>query len=304
MTPKGVIYDQGYRRYQGRYRGRGYAIWSLIVSDLRRALGVKKSWQYKTGLWVLLAIIFAQTLVFFFVDFAARIGTGTEAPTALTNPHSALFDGMSIILLILSAMVAPDLLCSDRKYKVLSLYLVRPIELYDYLLAKGAVIFGFLTFIAFIPQLGIFAAKAFTAPDAIKYSVEHSRDFGASFASSLLYAVFYASLAMAVSSLTAQRAYATGAIIVVPILLGAASALLFATTKNDYWQLLDIDGLPGGVKNALFGVSYTVSETSVTINEQTISFQPLEWWIYLIALGAVVALSLSTVLFSYAKERP
>ncbi len=295
MTPKGVIYDQGYRRYQGRYRGRGYAIGSLIVSDLKRALGVKKNWQYKTGLWVLFAIIFAQTLVFFFVDFAARMGTG--APTALTNPHSALFDGMSIILLILSAMVAPDLLCSDRKCKVVSLYLVRPIELYDYLLAKGAVLFGFLTLIAFIPQLGIFVAKAFTVPDAIKYFIEHSRDFGASFASSLLYAVFYASLAMAISSLTAQRAYATGAIIVVPILLGAASALLFATTKNDYWQLLDIDGLPDGVKNALFGVSYTVSETSVTI-------RPLEWWVYLIALGAVVALSLSIVLFSYAKERP
>lgn len=302
MTSKGVIYDQGYRRYQGRYRGRGYAIWSLIASDLRRALGVKKSWQYKTGLWVLFAIILAQTLVFFFVDFAARMGTG--APTALTNPHSALFDGMSIILLILSAMAAPDLLCSDRKCKVVSLYLVRPIELYDYLLAKGAVIFGFLTFIAFIPQLGIFIAKAFTAPDAITYSVEHSGDFGASFAASLLYAVFYGSLAMAVSSLTAQRAYATGAIIAIPVLAGLASGLLLVSTKNPYWQLLDIDGLPGGVKNALFGVSYAVSETSVTIHEQTISFQPLAWWLYLIALGAVVALSLSTVLFSYAKERP
>jgi hypothetical protein len=165
------------------------------------------------------------------------------------------------------------------------------------LLAKGAVLFGFLTLIAFIPQFGIFVAKAFTAPDAIQYFMEHSRDLGASFASSLLYAVFYASLAMAVSALTAQRAYATGAIIVVPILLGAASALLFTTTKNDYWQLLDIDGLPGGVKNALFGVSYAVSETSVPI-------RPLEWWVSLIALGAVVALSVSIVLFSYAQERP
>ncbi len=291
-TPKGVIYDQGYRRYQGRYRGRGYALWSLIISDLKRALGVKKSLWYKAFLWFFLVVILVQTVVAFFFDAIA----GGRVPASLTQPHSFLFDIASIIFLFLSAMVAPDLLCNDRKFKVLSLYLVRPIELYDYLFAKGAVLVGFLALVAFIPQLGIFIAKAFSAPDAIKYFTEHGRDLGAAFASSWLYALFYASLAMGVSSLTAQRAYATGAIIVVPILLGVASALLFATTKNSYWQLLDIENLPGGVKNALFGISLP--------NEQTISIQPLEWWIYLLALGAVVALALSIVLFSYARERP
>jgi ABC-2 type transport system permease protein len=301
MTPRGVIYDQGYRRYEGRYLGRSYAIWSLIVSDLKRALGVKKSAWYRAFLWFFLVVILVQTVFAFFFNAIAELGG--SAPLALTHPHSFLFDIASIIFLFLSAMVAPDLLCYDRKFKVLSLYLVRPIELYDYLFAKGAVLFGFLALVALVPQLGIFITKAFTAPDAIKYFIEHSRDFGALFASSLLYAVFYASLAMAVSSLTAQRNYATGAIIAAPILLGVASTLLFATSKNTYWQLLDIDGLPGGVKNALFGVSYS-TETGVTINEQVISLQPLEWWIYAIALGAVVALSLSVVLFSYAKEHP
>lgn len=288
-TPKGVIYDQGYQRYEGHYLGRGYAIWSLTASDLKRALGIKKSVWYKVFLWFFFFVIAAQAIVFFFINYLAT-RLGPEAPSALTNPHSALFDGISIFLLFLGAMVAPDLLCSDRRFKVLSLYLVRPIELYDYLLAKGLTIFGFLTLVALVPQLAIFVARAFTATDAIKYVTDHTRDLGALFASSLLYAAFYTSLAMAFSSLTSQRAYATGAIIAIPILLGFAASLLLVTTQNQYWQLLALGDLPGSVKNALFGVSYGAIE-------------PLEPWIYLLALGAVISLSLSVALFSYAKER-
>lgn len=296
--PKGVIYDQGYRRYEGRYLGRGYAIWSLVASDLKRALGIKKSMWYKLALGILLAIIFAQTLFFFFINLAAEVG----APSALTNPHNALFDGMSIILLFLGAMIAPDLLCNDRKFKVLALYLVRPIELYDYLLAKISVLFSLLALVALVPQLAIFVAKAFTAPDAIKYVADHTRDLGALLAASLLYAVFYASFAMAFSSLTMQRAQATGAIIVIPLLLGFAAGLLLTTTRERYWQLVDLSGFPGGVKNALFGVAS--QNANISINEQVISFQSLDPWVYLIATGTVIALSLSVVLFSYAKERP
>lgn len=301
-VPKGIIYEQGYRRYEGAYRGRGYAIWSLWFADFKRALGIGKSWQYKTILGIIFAITFAITLFFYFMDFI--VGLGTSTPSALTNPHSALFDGMSLILLILSAMVAPDLLCSDRKFKVLSLYLVRPIELYDYLLAKAGAIFGVLLLASLVPQLGILLAKAFTARDAVQYISEHTRDLGALFVSSLIYAVFYASFAMAASSLTPQRAHATGAIITVPIVLGFIALFLIASTKSSYWQLLDLDSLPSGLKNALFGVSYFAQDARVTINEQAVPLEPLAWWIYLVALGAVVAFSLSIVLFSYARERP
>lgn len=302
MTPKGVIYDPGYRRYEGRYLGRGYAIGSLMLSDLKRALGIGKGVWYKAFLWLFVGIILIQAIMAFFFDAIA----GGRVPSSLAPPHSLLFDMANIIFLFLSAMVAPDLLCSDRKSKVLSLYLVRPIELYDYLLAKGAVLFGFVTLVAFVPQLGIFIAKALTAPDALKYFAEHGRDLGAAFVASLIYALFYGALAMAISSLTVQQGYATAAIIIVPNLLGLAAGLLWLNAKNNYWQLLDISGLPSGVKNALLGISPAVSSVSVRTegNEQVISFQPLEWWVYLLALAAIIAISWSIVLVSYAKERP
>jgi ABC-2 type transport system permease protein len=291
---KGVIYDQGYRRYEGAYRGRGYAIWSLLSADLKRALGIKKSLWYRAFLWFFLFVITVQTIFVFFFNFAAELGP--QAPTAFRHPHSFLFDLMSIILLLLSAMVAPDLLSADRKFKVLPLYLVRPIELYDYLLAKAGAICGFLALTALIPQLGLFAAKTFTSEDALRYIISHAGDLGALWLSSAIYAVFYTLFAMAVSSLTTQRGLATGATI--------ALLLLLIITKNQYFQLLDLDSLPTGLKNALFGVSYGQQEVQITFGDQSFSLVLLDWPVYLLAYGAIVAFSLSLLLFSYAKERP
>ncbi|MCI2429243.1 ABC transporter permease [Candidatus Acetothermia bacterium] len=302
QAPKGVIYDQGYRRYEGAYRGRGYAIWSLFSADFKRALGIKKGLWYRVFLWIFFLIITVQTVFVFFFDFAAELGSPT--PATFGQPHSFLFDLMSVILLFLSAMVAPDLLSNDRKSKALQLYLVRPIELYDYLLAKAGAIFGFLMLVALVPQLGLFVAKTFTSEDAVQYIANHARDLGALTLSSGLYAFFYTVFAMALSSLTTQRSQATGAIIALPFFLGLGAALLLILTQNQYVQLLDLDSLPAGLKNALVGVSYGQQNVQITLGDRSFSFESLDWPIYLLAYGAVVAFSLSVVLFSYAKERP
>ncbi len=299
---KGVIYDQGYRRYEGRYWGRGYAIWSLLSADFKRALGIKKSLWYRVFLWFFLFVITVQTIFVFFFNFAAELGP--QAPSAFRHPHSFLFDLMSIILLLLSAMIAPDLLASDRKFKVLPLYLVRPIELYDYLLAKAGAICGFLALMALIPQLGLFIAKTFTSEDALRYIISHTGDLGALLLSSAIYAVFYTLFAMAVSSLTTQRGLATGATIALLLLSGLGAALLLIITQNQYFQLLDLDSLPTGLKNALFGLSYGQQAVQITFGDQSFSLVLLDWPVYLLAYGAVVAFSLSLLLFSYAKERP
>lgn len=302
MTPKGVIYDQGYRRYEGAYRGRGYAIWSLLSTDFTRALGIKKGLWYKTALWICLAIVLIQTIFVFFFD--ALAGLGQQMPSALLNSHSLLFDLMSVLLLVLSALVTPDVLVNDRKFKALQLYLVRPIELYDYLLAKAGAVFGFLIVTALVPQLGLFIAKTLTSEDAVHYIVSHARDLGALTLSSVLYALFYTVFAMALSSLTTRRGLATGAIVALPIFLGLGAAVVLVLTQSQYFQLLDVDSIPAGLKNALFGVSYGTQNMQVTFGDRSFSLEPLDWPIYLLAYGAVVAFSLSVVLFSYARERP
>jgi ABC-2 type transport system permease protein len=300
MTPKSVIYDQGYRRYEGRYLGRGYAIWSLFASDLRRALGVKRSWQYQVGLGILATIIFAQALTFFFVS--------TVGPAALINPQAMLFDGMSFFLLILSAMIAPDLLCTDRRYRVLPLYLVRPIELYDYLLAKQAVLVGVVALASFIPQLGIFLAKALIAPSALEYVSTHGWMVGASAAASLVYALFYGAIASAIAALTPRWSYAAGAIIAVPVALGLASGIITILTKNPWWQLLDILSFPSALKDALFGV--TIQATTFTFRmgregeiPREVTMQPLETWIYGVATGAFIVGALGILFARYVRAR-
>jgi ABC-2 type transport system permease protein len=38
-SPTGSIYDLGYRHYEGKRNGRGYAMWSLFVESLRGVWG-------------------------------------------------------------------------------------------------------------------------------------------------------------------------------------------------------------------------------------------------------------------------
>ena len=300
----GRIYDVGYRPFEGEYQGRGSALAGLIWDDVKRALGIKQSGRYKVILIVLVAIeaallatqVFASQLM---EDMATQQGV----MGAQFNPYSVLIGNVQFLLIFFSALVAPMLICTDRRYGVYPLYLSRPIHAYDYLLAKGAAIFGVLLAVTLGPALVLLGAKVVLANEPARYLTDHLRDVGALFGSSVLLALFYASLAMAVSSLTANRGYAAGGLIGGLMLLSFIPALLFLITQDAWFTLVDVSSAAGYVKDALFGTLQAIQAPFQMDGEsRMISFEPLSPWIYAAETAVLIVLSWAVIWFQYRRE--
>ncbi len=306
--PQGVIYDVGYRPYEGRYLGRAAALAALIWEDVKRALGVRKSWKYKLLIFAVLLIELGVFLFYLLMSQLADLFGGPGVPASLLSPFSGFYEGVSLPVLLLSALIVPDLLCDDRRYRVYPLYLARPIHSYDYLLAKGIAAFGMLTLMTLGPALLLYLGKTLLAPDALAYLSAHRRDLWALLASGPLIALFYASFALGISSLTASRGYAAGAIIGIVFLLGLVSGTLLFTLQAQWALLLDVGDLVMRVKDALFGTLSPlelVQETVVrdgVVREEGVRIEPYPSWVYGAATLATMTLSWAVAWLSYRRE--
>lgn len=306
--PQGVIYDVGYRPYEGRTLGRAAALGALVWEDVKRALGVRKSWKYKVLIFAVLLIELGIFLFNLLVSQLTEAFRGPGMPATFLNPFSGFYESVSLPVLLLSALIVPELLVGDRRYRVYPLYLARPIHSYDYLLAKGIAAFGMLTLMTLGPALLLYLGKAFLAPDAAAYLGAHRRDLWALLASGPLIALFYASFALGVSSLTASRAYATGAIVGIVFLLSLVSGTLLFTLRAQWALLLDLGDLVLRVKDALFGTLSPLEimrETVVrdgVVREEGVRIEPYSPWVYGAATLAVTALSWAVAWVSYRRE--
>ena len=56
-------------------------------------------------------------------------------------------------LIIFSAIIAPELLCADRRDQVINLYLVRPLTSTDYVAARWLAFFSISLVLVYLPQL-------------------------------------------------------------------------------------------------------------------------------------------------------
>lgn len=300
--PRGEIYHVGYRPYQGPYHGRGRALLGIVWDDLKRVLGVKASGTYKLIVFVLIA---AELLVFFFFLLTSQLTDviGTGAPAALRSPFNAFYETQTLVLLFMSALFVPQLLCDDRRYRVYPLYLARPIHAYDYLLSKGGTAFGLLTVLTLGPALLLFLGKAFLAQDTVGYLGAHARDLWALLVVGPLIALYYASFALAVSSLTTGRGYAAGAIIGIAFLSGIVSTAIFTVTQDAWMSLINFDEAVLKVKEWLFFGRLTPVQIPAIVDEAgTIIYHPLSPWIYLAVTVGIIAISWVVVGLSYRRE--
>lgn len=295
--PEGRIYDLGYRPYEGPYAPRRQAILGLMVEDLRRALGAGKSGKYKVLVLLVLMIELGVFLFFLLTSqLADALGGGPEVPSWLVNPFSGFYSSIGLVLLLLSALIVPDLVCNDRRYRVYPLYLARPLYVHEYLLMKGLAGIGGLTLFALGPALLLFVGKAFLAPDALQYTREHLRDLGALLAAGPLFGVFYGSLALGLSSLTPSRTYAAGAIIGLVFLLGMISGLLLFLLRERWVLLLDVEEYVHQVKNALFGLREPIEIA------RGVRLEPFPAWVYGLGTALVIAASWVAAWLRFRKE--
>ena len=126
----GEVYDRGYQHYLGERQGRRAAYWALITYSMKRAMGIKKSWTSKVIPFLLYLAVAGTVLIV--------IGIEAFLPDTVSGEIMSFPDYFNFIFLIEGAFVAtiaPEMLCGDRRERVLNLYFSRAITRLDYILS-------------------------------------------------------------------------------------------------------------------------------------------------------------------------
>ncbi len=237
----GAVYDRGYRPYEGKRGGRGAATFALYKASMRRALGIRRSWRQKVAPFVLLGIVTIPAVVEVGIGYVTRNRFVAERFHIITYRG---YVGVSSALLLFVALVAPDVICPDRRQRVLPLMFARPITGVDYVVAKLGAIATILFAFSFLPQVVLFVGNMLVSDSALSYFTGHLDVLWQVPTAVALLAVYYTVIGVAISSLTDRRIVA-GASIIGLFLITSASSMIFV---GDFHFN---GGSPGGFLNVL-----------------------------------------------------
>jgi ABC-2 type transport system permease protein len=236
----GAVYDRGYRPYEGRRGGRGAATAALARATMRRALGIRRSWRQKVAPFALLGVVTIPAIVNVGIGYVTRDSPADRVEIITYRDYV----GVSSALLLFVAIIAPDVICPDRRQKVLPLLFARPLTGVDYVVAKVGAITAILFAFSFLPQVVLFVGNMLVSDSALDYFTGHLDVLWKVPAAVLLLAVYYAVISLAVSSLTDRRIVAGASLIGLFLVTSIASGILVGDVRPG-------DGSPAAVVNVL-----------------------------------------------------
>ena len=220
---RGAVYDRGYRPYEGTRGGRRASTFALYKASMRRALGIRRSWRQKVAPFTLLGIVTIPAIVNVGIGYVTRDRLLVDRIEIITYRE---YVGVSAALLLFVALVAPDVMCPDRRQHVLPLMFARPITGVDYVVAKLGAIATILFAFSFLPQVVLFVGNMLVSDSALDYFTGHLWVLWKVPVSVALLAVYYAVVGISISSLTDRRIVAGASIIGLFLVTSISSAIL------------------------------------------------------------------------------
>jgi ABC-2 type transport system permease protein len=224
----GAVYDRGYRPYDGPRGGRRAATAALFRTSLRRAIGLRRPWRQKVAPAVLLAIAVVPAVVNVGVGYLTR-DTPAEGFQFITYRE---YLGVSSALLLFVALVAPDLVCPDRRQRVLPLIFARPLTGRDYALAKVGAIFTCVFAFSFLPQVVLYLGQMLVSDGALDYLSDNTAVLWQVPIAAALLAIFYAALGVAVASMSSRRMVAGATMLGITLVSSTVSAILVQANRG------------------------------------------------------------------------
>jgi len=219
------ILDRGYRRYTGRRGGIRGAIASLMVHSVQRALGLRRT------LWAkvlpLAAVLIAYLPGVVFVGVVALFPV-EDVPTDFLPSYGDYYGFVIAAIMVFVALVAPEVLCTDRRTGMLGVYLSSPLNRDTYLFGKAVAIASVLSLVCLGPPLLMLVANVLQSqgPDGIgDIALTLARVLGAGIALTLL----YTGVTMGVASLTDRKSVAAAGIILLFLVSITVTGILTST---------------------------------------------------------------------------
>jgi hypothetical protein len=191
---------------------------------------------------------------------------------------------------VFAAVVAPELLCRDKREGVISLYLVRPLSGSDYIIARWCAFLTVMLAAALSPQIILFLGLMLSDPVPLDYIKVHWSDVPRFLTAGTVMATYTTTLAMLTASFTTRRAYAAvflvGLFVVsAPFTIGLAQEL--DAPMGQWVSMFNLTNIPLHVSDIVFG---EVSElTKVAPARELGETMLLNWCVlWIVVPGAVL----------------
>ena len=224
MSSDARIYDLGYRHYDGPRLPPRAAVGALFRHSFAALLGLRRSIWAKLINAVIGGIAYVPAIVF--------VGLVVFLPKQITDavvPETAQYLGfVTVAVFLFLAIGVPLAICPDRRHGTLALYLASPLDRDTYLVAKFGAIVAFLAIVTIGPALVFVIGLVLlgTGPDGL---VAVLLEIGRVIASGLLMSAVFATVGLAIASLTDRRGAAAGFIV---LFLMASQALVRGLVIN------------------------------------------------------------------------
>ena len=253
-TTSGAVYDRGYRPYDGLRGGRGAARRALFRVSVRRALGIRRPWRQKVAPFLLLGVAVIPAVVNVGIGYVTRESPPLDFEFITYRDYVVV---SSSLFLLFVALTGPDVLCPDRRNRVLPLVFARPLTGADYVTAKLGAISAIVFAFGVIPQIVLFGGQMLVRDRALDYLRENAEVLWQVPAAVALVAAYYAAIVLAISSLTGRRIVAAAVFIGLMLTTATVSGILVGDTSElardgNAAGLIDLASLPLHLRDLLF----------------------------------------------------
>jgi ABC-2 type transport system permease protein len=219
----GVIYDRGYRRYQGARLGRLQIVLALFWHSLRSSFGIGRGAKAK----ILPVIAFVAMCLPAAVNAVAVARGGP--PVVFYGTYT--FPLRVVAMTIFVAVQAPELVSRDLRSHVLPLYFSRPLRRGDYPAAKYAAFTVACLLMIEIPLLLLYLGNIVSANGGSAVWLQ-TRLLAGGLGVGALWAVLLAAIGLALACLSAKRAYATGAVAIFFFLTWTLAQIIYSVAGH------------------------------------------------------------------------
>lgn len=241
------IFDRGYRGYAGdrtTVAGSMRAVW---VVSVQRALGLRRKFRFK--------VVPLITILFAYVPALIFLGISVLLPAELlgeVQSYAGYFGLITIMMVLLSAFVVPEVMGSDRKSGMFGLYMASPLTRWHYLAAKAGSVVAVMSLVTLFPVVFLLVGYSFlgVGPDGIGGTLEVLFKIGLS---SFALSIFFALFSMAASTLTDRPLFASAGIVMSIIASQAFSNIVVDLAGAPEWiRALGLIGMPLEVLNRIW----------------------------------------------------
>lgn len=254
-TGPAEIFDLGYRGYEGERTGRWRRRRAIWRDGVRISLGLGRGAGAKFASWLLIGLALVPMVVL--VVVAAFLSPAQEAAEEFELPTFADYYEWAILpLALFAAVVAPLLICPDRRDGVLSLYAARPITPTDYVGSRWAAFATVCLIGAWVPEAVLFTWNALDAPSTVSWLTDNWDVVPRFVAAGITVAVPLTTLSLLMASFAERRAYATVATLAVVLVGGAVAGIAEANFEGsiaELGSLADLSQVSLDTVNWIFG---------------------------------------------------